>query len=70
MERDVVTTDEKTLASTFNKHYINFLEISSGKFQKNFSKISHGKRKQEVLCDILTKYLQNQLKHKTNREEI
>ena len=31
VENDVVTTDEKTLASTFNKHYINIVEISSGK---------------------------------------
>ena len=29
VENDVVTTDEKTLASTFNKHYINIVEISS-----------------------------------------
>ena len=29
MENDVVTTDEKTVASTFNKHYINIVEIIS-----------------------------------------
>ena len=53
VENDVVTTDEKTLASTFNKHYINIVEISSGKPPKNLSKMSYGKNKQEVLCDIL-----------------
>ena len=53
MENDVVTADRKTLASTFNKHYINIVEISSGKPTKNLSKMSHGKSKQEVLCDIL-----------------
>ena len=36
--KDVVTTDEKTLASTFNKHYINIVEISSGKSLKNHFK--------------------------------
>ena len=56
MENNVVTTDEKTLASTFNKHYINIVEISIGKPPKNLSKMSHGKSKQEALCDILNAY--------------
>ena len=56
VENDVVTTDEKALASTFNKHYINILDISSGRPQKNLSKTSHSKTKQEVLCDILNAY--------------
>ena len=45
VENGVVTTDEKTLASTFNKHCINIVEISSGKPLKNLSKLSHGKIK-------------------------
>ena len=56
VENNVVTNDEKTLASTFNKHYINIVEISSGKPSKNLSKMSHGTSKQEVLCNILTAY--------------
>ena len=56
VENNVVTTDEKTLASTFNKHFINIVEISSAKPPKNLSKVSHGKSKQEVLCDILNAY--------------
>ena len=55
MENKVVTTDEKTLASTFNKHCVNIVEITCEKIPKNFSKISHGKSKQEVLCDILNR---------------
>ena len=38
VENNVVTTDGKTLSSTFNKHYINIVEISSGKPQKIFQK--------------------------------
>ena len=39
--KDVVTTDEKTLASTFNKHYINIVEISSGKsLKKHFKNVT------------------------------
>ena len=53
VENNVVTTDEKTIASTFNKRYINIVEISSGKPTKNLSKMSHGQSKQEILCDIL-----------------
>ena len=56
VENKVVTTDEKTLASTFNKHCVNIVEITCEKIPKNFSKISHGKSKQEVLCDILNAY--------------
>ena len=56
MENNAVTTDKKTLASTFNKHYINIVELSSGKLPKNLSKMSHFKNKQEVLCDILNAY--------------
>ena len=52
---NVVTTGKK-LASTFNKHYINIVEISSGKTQKNLSKMSLGKSKQKVLCYILDAY--------------
>ena len=55
VENKVVTTDEKTLASTFNKHCVNIVEITCEKIPKNFSKISHGKSKQEVLCDILNR---------------
>ena len=51
-----VTTDKKNTSSTFNKHYINIEEISSGKPLKNLSKMSHGKTKQEALCDILNAY--------------
>ena len=53
MENDFVTTNEKTFASTFNKHYINIVEISSANPPKSFSKMSDGKSKQEVLCNIL-----------------
>ena len=56
VENDVVTIDEKTLASTFNEHYINIVEISSGKLLKNLSKMSYGKSKQEVLFDISYAY--------------
>ena len=56
MKKNVVTADEKTLASTFNKHYINIVEISSGKTPKYISKLSHGKNKQEVPCDISNAY--------------
>ena len=38
VENDVVTTDKKTLASTFNKHYINIMDISSGKPPLKFFK--------------------------------
>ena len=39
--KDVVTTDEKTLASTFSKHYINIVEISSGKsLKKHFKNVT------------------------------
>ena len=38
VENDVVTTDEKTLASTFNKHYINIMDMSSGKPPLKFFK--------------------------------
>ena len=47
---------KKTLAGTFNKSCINIVEISSGKPSKNLSKMSHGKSKQEVFCDILNAY--------------
>ena len=53
VENDGVATDEKTLPGTFNKHYINIVEKSSGKPHKNISKMSHGRSKQEVLCDVL-----------------
>ena len=53
VENDGVTTDEKTLPGTFNKHCIKIVEKSSGKPHKNISKMSHGKSKQEVLCDVL-----------------
>ena len=56
MENNVVTTDEKRLASTFNNNSINIVEMSTGKTQKNLSKMSHGKSKQEVLYDILNAY--------------
>ena len=51
MENGVVTTNEKALASTFNKHYI-IVEISSEKSPNDLSKTPHGKSKQKVLCDI------------------
>ena len=35
VENDGVTTDEKTLPGTFNKHCINIVEKSSGKPHKN-----------------------------------
>ena len=38
VENGVVTTDEKTLASTFNKHCINIVEITSEKILKFFFK--------------------------------
>ena len=31
VEKNVVTTDKKILANTFNKRYINIVEINSGK---------------------------------------
>ena len=55
-ENNVVATDEKTIACTFNKRYINIVEISSGKPTKNLSKMSSDKSKQEVLFDILNGY--------------
>ena len=67
VENDVVTTHEKTLASTFNKHCINIVEISSGKPLKNLSKVLHGKRK--VLCDISNVY-KTPSRHKKRRREI
>ena len=74
VENDVVTTDEKTLARTFNKHYINIVEISSGKTPNNLSKMSHGKSKQEVLCDILNAYkihpIIKQTKKKLNKQNL
>ena len=56
VENDVVTTDEKTIASTFNKHNNNIVEISSRKLPKNISKMSHGQSKQEVLYNIFNAY--------------
>ena len=56
MEKNVVTTDEKTLASIFNKGCIDIVEISSRKRLRNISKTSHGKSKQEALCNILNAY--------------
>ena len=55
-ENNIVTTDEKTLASTFNKNYIDIVEIRRGKHPKYLSKMSHGKSKQEVPRDILNAY--------------
>ena len=55
-ENNVVATDEKIIACTFNKRYINIVEISSGKPTKNLSKMSSDKSKQEVLFDILNGY--------------
>ena len=41
VENNVAATDEKTLASTFNKHYINIVEISSGiPPQKSFKNVT------------------------------
>ena len=68
VENEVVTTDEKTLARTFNKHYINIVEISSRKTPNNLSKISHGKSKQEVLCDILNAYKIHPIIKQTKKE--
>ena len=48
-ENNIVKTDEKTLVNTFNKK-------RSGKHPKYLSKMSHGKSKQEVPCDILNAY--------------
>ena len=56
MENDVVTTGETTLANTFNKHCIIIVGISNGKTQKNLLKMSPGKSKREVFCDILNAY--------------
>ena len=56
VENNVATTHEKTLPNTFNKHYINIVDISSRKHPKNLSKMSHGKSKQEVLCDFSNDY--------------
>ena len=56
VESNVVTTDEMTIGSTFNKHYINIVEKSSGKPPKHFSKMSHSISKQKVPCDILIAY--------------
>ena len=56
VENDIVTTDEKTLTSTFNKNYIDIVEIRRGKHPKYLSKMSHGKSKQEVPRDILNAY--------------
>ena len=55
-EDGFVTIDEKALATTFNKHYINIVERSSEKSPKDLSKSSRGKSKQEVLCDTFTAY--------------
>ena len=41
VENNVVKNDEKILASTFNKHYINIVEISSGiPPQKSFKNVT------------------------------
>ena len=56
VENDVVTTNEKTFASKFNKHYINIVEIIGAKPPKSVSKMSDGKSKQQVLCNILNPY--------------
>ena len=71
VENNAVTTDKKALASTINKHYINIVEISSGNPPKqNLSKVSHGKNKEEVLCDVLNAYKNHpsikQIKNKFN----
>ena len=66
VENNAVKTDEKTLVSTFNKHYINIVEISSRNSQKNLSKMSHGKSKQEVRCDILNAFKTHPGKHRRN----
>ena len=50
------TLVKKTLADTFNKHYINIVEISSRKLLNNMSKITHEKSTHEVLCNILNDY--------------
>ena len=68
VENNVVTTDKKALASTFNKHYINIVEVSSGKPPKNLSKMSHGKSKQEALCDILNAYKTHPSKKQIERK--
>ena len=39
VKNDVVTTEEKALARTFNKNYINIVEISSGNPPKKSFKI-------------------------------
>ena len=51
VENKVVTTDEKTLASTFNKHCINIVEITSEKIPKKFQKYHMAKanRKYSVI---------------------
>ena len=38
VKKKAVTTDEKTLAGTFNKHYINIVDMSSEKTPKIFQK--------------------------------
>ena len=48
VKKKAVTTDEKTLAGTFNKHYINIVDMSREKTPKNISKISPGKSKQKA----------------------
>ena len=51
VENKVVTTDEKTLASTFNKHCINIVEITSEKIPQKFQKYHMAKanRKYSVI---------------------
>ena len=55
VENDIVTTDEKTLTSTFNKNYINIVEISSGKPPKIFQKY-HFVKANRKYSDILNAY--------------
>ena len=55
VENDIVATDEKTLTSTFNKNYINIVEISSGKPPKIFQKY-HFVKANRKYSDILNAY--------------
>ena len=49
-KKNIVTNDEKALASTFNKHYINIAEISSGKPpQKYFKNLTWSKQTESTL---------------------
>ena len=54
MKNNFATTDERKLASAFDKHDVNIVVISSRKPPKHTLKMSRSK--QEAFCDIFSAY--------------